>query len=186
MQAAISTVAQRLERMVKTLPMSGSMAAFAIWKSMMHPALGAVFTSGQRGAFSAIYRISAVQLPPPCSDRRGDICRCACQMEHRYRERRRGSVHVPRCFAAVNECTGEIGALVEFFFGYPSDEPGLRFIHGSDVAQAVITDKKKGRPHSIRYNVRACRAYGIMTPEIWWGSVLAFDAPLKLSREDVG
>jgi hypothetical protein len=38
MQAAISTVAQRLERMVKTLPMSGSMAAFAIWKSMMHPA----------------------------------------------------------------------------------------------------------------------------------------------------
>jgi hypothetical protein len=63
-----------------------------------------------------------------------------------------------------------------FFFGYPSDEPGLRFIHGSDVAQAVITDKKKGRPHSIRYNVRACRAYGLTTPEIWWGSVLAFDA----------
>jgi hypothetical protein len=85
-------------------------------------------------------------------------------------------VHVPRCFAAINECTGEIGALVEFFFGYPSDEPGLRFIHGSDVTQAVITDKKKGRPHSIRYNVRACRAYGITTPEIWWGRVLAFDA----------
>jgi hypothetical protein len=85
-------------------------------------------------------------------------------------------VHVPRCFAAMDERTGEAGALVEFFLGYPDDVPGLRLIHGSDVTQAIITDKKKGRPHSIRYNVSACRTYGITNSEIWWGSVLAFDA----------
>jgi hypothetical protein len=85
-------------------------------------------------------------------------------------------VHVPRCFAAINERTGEVGALVEFFYGYPADEPGLRFTPGSDITQAVITDKKRGRPHSILYNVRLCRRLGVAGPEIWWGKVLAFDA----------
>jgi hypothetical protein len=85
-------------------------------------------------------------------------------------------VHVPRCFPAVDNRTGESGALVEFFLGYPDDVPGLRLIHGSDVTQAIIRDKKKGRPHSVPYNVGACRTYGITSPEVWWGSVLAFDA----------
>jgi HipA-like C-terminal domain len=85
-------------------------------------------------------------------------------------------VHVPRCFVAVDEITGESGVLVEFFYGYPGDVPGLRFIHGSDITQAVITDKKKGRPHSIQFNVRLCRRLGVNDPEIWWGQVLAFDA----------
>lgn len=85
-------------------------------------------------------------------------------------------VQVPRCFVAVDDVTGESGALIEFFYGYPNDVPGLRFTHGSDITQAVITDKKKGRPHSIPLNVRFCRRYGINDPEIWWGQVLAFDA----------
>ena len=38
MQAAISTVAHWLERMVRTLPISGSMAALARWNSMTQPA----------------------------------------------------------------------------------------------------------------------------------------------------
>src|SRR5262249_747225 len=35
-------------------------------------------------------------------------------------------VHVPRCFVAIDESSGESGALVEFFFGYPGAVPGLR------------------------------------------------------------
>jgi hypothetical protein len=85
-------------------------------------------------------------------------------------------VHVPRCFVAIDEHTGEVGALVEFFYGYPGDETGLRFTHGSDLTQAVITDKKRGRPHSVLYNVRLCRALRVSSPEIWWGKALAFDA----------
>lgn len=86
-------------------------------------------------------------------------------------------VNVPRCFVAINEKTGETGALVEFFFWYPGGEPELRFAYGSDITQKVIVDKKKGRPHSIPYNVRICRQeYGINGSESWWGQVLAFDA----------
>jgi hypothetical protein len=85
-------------------------------------------------------------------------------------------VHVPRCFVAVDERTGESGALVEFFFGYPGEVPDLRFTHGSDITQKVIVDKKKGRPHSVPLNVRLCRRYGIDDAENWWGQVLAFDA----------
>jgi hypothetical protein len=85
-------------------------------------------------------------------------------------------VHVPRCFVAIDESTGEAGALVEFFYGYPEEVPGLRFTHGSDITQSVIVDKKKGRPHSIPYNVRLCRRFGINDSERWWGQVLAFDA----------
>ena len=85
-------------------------------------------------------------------------------------------VRVPRCFPAMDDRTGEAGALVEFFYGYPGDEPGLRFTHGSDVTQAIITDKKRGRPHSILYNVRLCRTFGVNDAEVWWGQVLAFDA----------
>jgi hypothetical protein len=65
---------------------------------------------------------------------------------------------------------------VEFFYGYPGEERGLRFTHGSDLTQAIITDRKKGRPHSVPYNVRLCRRYGVNDPESWWGQVLAFDA----------
>ena len=38
MQAPISTVAHSAERMVSTLPISGSIAAFAMWNSMTQPA----------------------------------------------------------------------------------------------------------------------------------------------------
>lgn len=86
------------------------------------------------------------------------------------------SLRVPRCFVAVDEKTGETGALVEFFYGYPGDVPGLRFTHGSDITQSVITDRKRGRPHSVQYNVRLCRRYRVNDSESWWGQVLAFDA----------
>ena len=47
MQTAIRTDAQRLERMVSTLPISGSMAAFANWNSMKLPEK---ISSGRRRA----------------------------------------------------------------------------------------------------------------------------------------
>jgi hypothetical protein len=85
-------------------------------------------------------------------------------------------VHVPRCFLAYDEVTREAGALIEFFYGYPSDEPGMRFVHGSDLTSPVIRDKKKGRPHSVRYNVRVARRLGVQNAAAWWGQTLVFDA----------
>jgi hypothetical protein len=93
-----------------------------------------------------------------------------------YELSRQTGVRVPRCFIGVDEKTGESGALVEFFYGYPGDEPGLRFTAGSDITQPLITDKKRGRPHSIPFNVRACELYGVNDAASWWGQVLAFDA----------
>lgn len=92
-----------------------------------------------------------------------------------YRLSLRTGVHVPRSFMAVDENNGEMGTLIEFFYGYPGDEESLRFNHGSDLTRAAIKDKKRGRPHGCRYNVQVCGVYVANAAE-WWGAVLAFDA----------
>lgn len=92
-----------------------------------------------------------------------------------YRLSLKTGVHVPRCFIACDETSNETGVLIEFFYGYPGDEQSLRFYHGSDYTRAAIRDKKRGRPHSIRYNVQVCQVI-VPTAAEWWGGVLAFDA----------
>lgn len=84
-------------------------------------------------------------------------------------------VEVPRCFVATDGA-GQLGALVEFFYNYPSSPYTERFLHGSDLLQRFITDKKKGRPHGISTNVRLTRRYGVPDAPIRWGKILAFDA----------
>jgi hypothetical protein len=85
-------------------------------------------------------------------------------------------VPVPRCFVARG-AGGEVGALVEFFYGYPDTVgPVPRFVHGSDMLQRFIIDKKIGRPHSVRLNVIACRALHIPNAVEWWGKTLMLDA----------
>jgi hypothetical protein len=44
------------------------------------------------------------------------------------------------------------------------------------LLQRFIVDKKNGRPHSVRRNVRACRALLIPNAVEWWGKTLTFDA----------
>lgn len=83
---------------------------------------------------------------------------------------------VPPCFVAVDENTGETGALVEFFYGYPDDAEPARLVHASDLMTRILADKKKGRPHGVRTNLLLCRALRINDPIAWWGRTLTFDA----------
>lgn len=83
---------------------------------------------------------------------------------------------VPPAFVAVDERSGEAGALIEFFYDVRQGEQGVRFIHGAEYLSRVLTDTKRGRPHGLLNNLRICRALGLPDPESWWGQTLAFDA----------
>ncbi len=87
---------------------------------------------------------------------------------------------VPPAFVAVDGKTGEMGVLVEFFYGYPGDKTPPQFFHGSDILPRfranAIYDSKGGRPHTVRTNLAVCRALGIPDPTTWWARAFAFDA----------
>jgi hypothetical protein len=84
-------------------------------------------------------------------------------------------VDVPRSYIG-RDGKGTLGALVEFFFGYPGEDTPERFVHASDLLQRSLIDKKRGRPHSVKSNVDICRALGIKDARAWWTKVLIFDA----------
>lgn len=84
-------------------------------------------------------------------------------------------VPVPKSYLAQN-FDGRVGALMEFFYGYPRSEFDERFVHGSDLLLRTIRNKKTGRPHGIRTNVSLCRRYGVTDSAILWGKFLVFDA----------
>jgi hypothetical protein len=86
---------------------------------------------------------------------------------------------VPPSFIAVNGKTGEMGALVEFFYGYPGNDTPLEFTHGSDELQRFYSgayDSGPGRPHTVCDNVDTCQNLAIPDPTIWWARAFAFDA----------
>jgi hypothetical protein len=85
-------------------------------------------------------------------------------------------VDVPPCFLAVNETSGEVGALIEFFYGYPGEKDPARLIHGADVLRRFRPMITSERPHGVRTNVTICRAFQIRECVEWWGQVLTFDA----------
>ncbi len=80
------------------------------------------------------------------------------------------------CFVAVDEATGEAGALIEFFYGYPSEQRAARLEHGADLLQGAGLMDGNGRPHAISINLNFCDSAGIPAARQWWGGVLAFDA----------
>jgi len=82
---------------------------------------------------------------------------------------------VPRCFVG-QDADGQVGALIEFFYGYPSQVEVPRFVHASDLLGKTITDSKKGRPHSLRRNISICRRLRIPDVIDWWGKTILFDA----------
>jgi hypothetical protein len=87
---------------------------------------------------------------------------------------------VPPAFIALDARTGEMGVLVEFFYGYPGDATPPQFVHGSDLLQRLhpttAFDPKLGRPHSVRTNLVVCRTLGVSDPIMWWGRTFTFDA----------
>lgn len=85
-------------------------------------------------------------------------------------------VAVPPSFAAIDDATGEAGVLMEFFYGYADEPVTPRLVHGGDLLERVISDRKRGRPHGVRPNVTLCRRLGIRDAAEWWGRTLVFDA----------
>lgn len=85
-------------------------------------------------------------------------------------------IDIPPSFIAVDENTGSVGVLMEFFFGFPGELEPARFVHASDYMTRILADKKRGRPHGIRENMKICRTFRLPEVVNWWGRVLAFDA----------
>ena len=62
-------------------------------------------------------------------------------------------------------------------YGYPGESAVARLIPASDFMTRVLVDKKLGRPHTIRSNLRVCRT--LIKDEFvvkWWAEALVFDA----------
>jgi hypothetical protein len=85
-------------------------------------------------------------------------------------------VSVPHCFVG-QDAEGNVGALVEFFYGYPGQVTVPRFVHASDLLRKTIDNPKLGKPHYLRINVIACQdVLRIPDAVSWWARTLAFDA----------
>jgi hypothetical protein len=85
-------------------------------------------------------------------------------------------LHVPPCFVAVDSRAGEVGALIEFFYGYPDEAEPARFVHAADFLQRFRVGPSTDRPHFIRLNLNLCRALGLGNAVEWWARALSFDA----------
>lgn len=85
-------------------------------------------------------------------------------------------ISVPRCFIGVDEKTGEMGALIEFFFGYPGEAVNARLVHGIDILKLLNANRVTDRPHSVRSNIRLCNVFRIPAAAAWWCKLITFDA----------
>jgi hypothetical protein len=85
-------------------------------------------------------------------------------------------LEVPPCFIALDETSGSLGNLVEFFYGYPDEQEPARFVAAADFMRHIGGAARTDRPHGVRTNLKICRALGLQNAVDWWGRVLAFDA----------
>ena len=81
---------------------------------------------------------------------------------------------VPPCFIAHEPRTGETGALIEFFVGYPGRANPERLIHGADLLQGRGFTAGADRPHNLFTNIDVCAELGL--PGEWWTRLIVFDA----------
>jgi len=88
----------------------------------------------------------------------------------------------PPAFAAFNSETGQPGALIEWFTGYPN-QPVERFTPGGDHMQRLISnyDRVKGREHNLQTIILFSKALNknkTLTTnwKEYWGLCLCYDA----------
>jgi hypothetical protein len=84
---------------------------------------------------------------------------------------------VPPCFVAVDSVTGDVGALVEFFYGYPGEKETRELVPAADYLQERYgVGSRTDRPHNVQQNLELCQEYKVIDPVSWWARVLTFDA----------
>jgi len=96
-----------------------------------------------------------------------------------YRIGRLIDLPVPPCLIAIDNKSGDVGALVEFFYGYPEEDRPARLIHGADIISGLHRGLKGGRPHNVQENLRIGRTMlNAQLSLTWWARTMAFDALL--------
>jgi hypothetical protein len=91
-------------------------------------------------------------------------------------------VPVPPAFVAFDSRSRQSGALIEWFYGYPKDQP-VRYVEGGDFMVRMIPgyDREKGTQHnfkSISILTRVLMDKGLLAEDgvEYWCKVLTFDA----------
>ena len=76
------------------------------------------------------------------------------------------------CFVAIDSLSGELGVLVEFFYGYPDEAEPASFVHAADFLERFrVVGTRTDRPHFIRLNLNLCRVLRLANSVGWWGRV---------------
>ncbi|HAS55138.1 MAG TPA: hypothetical protein DCS42_13980 [Nitrospiraceae bacterium] len=91
-------------------------------------------------------------------------------------------VPVPPAFVAFDSRSQQSGALIEWFYGYPKDQPA-RYVEGGDFMVRMIPsyDREKGTQHNFRSAsilTKALTDKGFLAEDgvEYWCKVLTFDA----------
>jgi len=82
------------------------------------------------------------------------------------------------CFVAVDSRAGEVGVLVEFFYGHPSSPVVPRLVSGADLLRRMFSDYESDPDsyHTVNNILSICKVLDAADPEGAWGTLLAFDA----------
>ena len=88
-----------------------------------------------------------------------------------------GPVCAP-CFIAWDSTTGEVGVVVEFFYGHPRSGVPARFVAGADLMRRVFEDfdSDTDSTHTWQNIQLICRAFSVQNRVAFWAKLLAFDA----------
>ncbi|MCK1573913.1 HipA domain-containing protein [Bradyrhizobium sp. 174] len=82
------------------------------------------------------------------------------------------------CFVALDSKTGEVGVVVEFFYGHPQTGVPPRFVAGADLMRRVYEnfDADTDGTHTWNNVQLICRAFGVQERIKFWATLLALDA----------
>src|SRR5262249_51243881 len=82
------------------------------------------------------------------------------------------------CFVAIDSSAGEVGVLVEFFYGHPGKVLVPRFITGADLLRNTVEgfEADHDQHHTVGNILFISRWLRIEDRLVKWGRLLTFDA----------
>jgi hypothetical protein len=82
------------------------------------------------------------------------------------------------CFIALDSLTGEVGVLVEFFYGHPQTGIPAEFLPGADLMRRRFEDFDSDTDgiHTWENVQLTCEAFDVADRLVFWAQLLAFDA----------